>query len=985
MKTHPGNLLALTLVVLAFNFFPLISANAVPPGTVVAWGDNSAVPTGLSNVVAIAAGAGFDTVALLTNGTVVAWGPEDNYGVTNVPAGLSGVTAIAAGLDDIVVLKSSGTVVAWGDNTDGELNIPTGLSNVVAIAAGFYHTVALRSNGTVVVWGLNNAGQTTVPMGLSNVVAIAAGAEHTVALQNNGMVVAWGNNGDGQTTVPIGLSNVVSIAAGVWDTVALQRNGTVVAWGDNGDGEPNIPVPVGLSNVVAIAAGIDWTVALQANGTVVEWGYNDFGQTNVPTGLSNVVAVAAGNYETVALTGKGTAIVTLSNLSQIYDGTAKGISVTTAPSGLTVNVSYNGSANVPTNAGSYVVIGTINDPNYQGSVTNTLVISKVTETVTLGNLSQIYDGTAKSVFVMTAPLILPVSLIYNGLTNAPISAGSYTVIGTINNNSNYFASSVTNTLVIGKATGTVTLGNLSQIFDGTAKAVSVTTTPPSLTVNVTYNGSGNAPTNAGSYTVVGTINNQNYQGSATNTLVISAPSIFLPVKQSGVAFTFTWNAIPGQTYLVEYKNTLSQPTWSILGGAIIATNSIATAFDIIAPAFSERFYRDQLLVNNGNMLLPVVTITSPTVNQQLTNAVFTVSGTANDNTGVAAVFYQLNSQRWATAATTNGWTNWTANATLIHGTNSVRAYAVNTSGNISATNNVSFQSSASQNSPTLLLFQPLPHAQVGQFYSQLVGQGTGGTPPYYFSLETGSGFPPIGIIMDLNGNLSGTPSVAGTYNFGVCVVDLVGEQDCETATLIVDPALQLSITTTGSGTGTVTANPPGPAYTNGTVVTLTATPGSGSTFNGWSGDASGTASSVQITMNGNKSVTAEFDGSNPAWNGTWNSTQSFVSSDGSCSQNVTASISLVLSVSGGTVSGSGTENGIPCFNADCSVDSYPTITGPVSGSVSGNTISVNFSGVANGGACDGQSVGTSFTATMINSTTISGTTPSGRAFTYTKQ
>jgi hypothetical protein len=310
---------------------------------------------------------------------------------------------------------------------------------------------------------------------------------------------------------------------------------------------------------------------------------------------------------------------------------------------------------------------------------------------------------------------------------------------------------------------------------------------------------------------------------------------------------------------------------------------------------------------------------------------------------------------------------------------------VDAGGKISATNSITFQFFTPQDLPTLLLFQPLPHGQVGQFYDQLVGQGTNGTPPYYFSLQTGSGFPPIGIIMDVNGNLSGTPSVAGTYNFGVCVVDLVGAQDCETATLIIDPAYQLNIVETGTGSGTVTANPPGPTYTNGTIVTLTATPNSGSTFTGWSGAASGSASSVQVTINGNTSVTAEFDNPNVVWNGTWNSTQNFVSSDGTCSQNVTASISLILSVSGGVVSGSGTENGIPCFNDDCSVDSYPTITGPVSGSVSGNTISVVFSGVANGGACDGQSVGTSFTATMINSTTISGTTPSGRAFTYTKQ
>ena len=40
----------------------------------------------------------------------------------------------------------------------------------------------------------------------------------------------------------------------------------------------------------------------------------------------------------------------------------------TVSSGLTVNLTYNGSTTAPTNAGSYTVIGTISDANYQGWV-----------------------------------------------------------------------------------------------------------------------------------------------------------------------------------------------------------------------------------------------------------------------------------------------------------------------------------------------------------------------------------------------------------------------------------------------------------------------------------------------------------------------------------------------------------------------------------------------------------------------------------------
>ena len=80
--------------------------------------------------------------------------------------------------------------------------------------------------------------------------------------------------------------------------------------------------------------------------------------------------------------GATLATVTLSNLAQTYDATAKPVTVTTAPSGLAVGVTYNGSAAVPTNAGSYTVIATVNDANYYGGATNTLVIAKATPGVT---------------------------------------------------------------------------------------------------------------------------------------------------------------------------------------------------------------------------------------------------------------------------------------------------------------------------------------------------------------------------------------------------------------------------------------------------------------------------------------------------------------------------------------------------------------------------------------------------------------------------
>jgi len=70
------------------------------------------------------------------------------------------------------------------------------------------------------------------------------------------------------------------------------------------------------------------------------------------------------------------------------------------------------------------------------------------------------------------------------------------------------------------------------------------------------------------------------------------------------------------------------------------------------------------------------------------------------------------------------------------------------------------------------------------------------------------------------------------------------------------PQYTLTVSVSPSGSGSV--SPSGGTYTAGTQVTLTATPASGWRFDRWSGSISSTSNPVTITMDGNKSVTANF-------------------------------------------------------------------------------------------------------------------------------
>ena len=104
-----------------------------------------------------------------------------------------GVTQIAAGNGFSLALKTDGRLIAWGKNNDGQTTIPLSATiNITQIATGDNHALALRADGSVVAWGKNDLGQTTVPILATDIISIVANANSSAAISSDGSVYVWG-------------------------------------------------------------------------------------------------------------------------------------------------------------------------------------------------------------------------------------------------------------------------------------------------------------------------------------------------------------------------------------------------------------------------------------------------------------------------------------------------------------------------------------------------------------------------------------------------------------------------------------------------------------------------------------------------------------------------------------------------------------------------------------------------------------------------
>ncbi|MBL3658176.1 MBG domain-containing protein [Fulvivirga sediminis] len=245
----------------------------------------------------------------------------------------------------------------------------------------------------------------------------------------------------------------------------------------------------------------------------------DAGSYDVDVTINNI------NYEG-SFTGKlnilkADAAVSLSNLTKTYNGSAQQVGVRTSPAGLSYQVTYNGAARAPTNAGTYNVVASITSNNYKGEETGVFTINRARATVNISDYKTTYDGTPKPLTITTNPAGIGVAVTYNGESAAPLESGTYQVEAKVSN-SNYTGSGKAN-LVIDKATAEIKFGRLIVDYNGEPQGANVTTVPEGLNVLITYDGQDREPREIGTYTLAAQVVEDNYLGEANAAFTIKEP------------------------------------------------------------------------------------------------------------------------------------------------------------------------------------------------------------------------------------------------------------------------------------------------------------------------------------------------------------------------------------------------------------------------------------------------------------------------------
>lgn len=350
-------------------------------------------------------------------------------------------------------------------------------------------------------------------------------------------------------------------------------------------------------NQVYNGAIMSSVVVTQPAGLAVSTLYN--GAPTPPSSVGSYAVTAtimdsnyAGFTSNTFNINKLSTFVSMTNLVQNYTGTAITPTISANPINLLQNMKlvYSSITGTPVstigpiiNAGKYAVSAIIQDNTYTGLSTSILSINPASTPITFYSTQQVYTSRPLAPTFVTTPPNLSTSIAWasNGVPIvAASSVGMYSTTVHVNDSNNYFGNyggSVTSGFQITKATAAMTFLNsqITSTYTGNSFAIpALFTTPSNLAVTYTYSSqtylSASPPSAVNTYTVIGSIQDNNYTGFGSTILNITK-------GQGGVSFTTTsipYDGSPHSTifYTTPVRGMNVARSYSTIGTGVLTTS-----------------------------------------------------------------------------------------------------------------------------------------------------------------------------------------------------------------------------------------------------------------------------------------------------------------------------------------------------------------------------------------------------------------------------